>query len=206
VTPGRARRAVGHALSLVVLVATAQGTSCVGPAVNVFHRFELSGRLDSAFTLPRAVELSPLGFSVPRSRHSWWSMQAALQATCPGFQLYTLDRLPQDVPNDSLLPTYFEASLEHGQSPALMVWYSYRLPLRRADRPPPDSVGRVFDAELEEALARKAERLARLLLRGSGADPVTATATRDRTFTYDEIRARCRADTRAAPVNGSPGT
>src|SRR3954463_4733969 len=57
---GRHARPIARLLGLVAVCIVASGTSCVGPAVYVVHRFELLGTLDSAYSLPMSLKIGPL--------------------------------------------------------------------------------------------------------------------------------------------------
>src|SRR5690349_14617023 len=145
-------RAALQCAAMALCVVPAIGTRCAspaGPAVYVFRRYPLASKPDSA--LPTTLSVRGYSFSQPAPRQHRSDKESL--PTCDGFQLYVLDHLPAGFNRDSLSmsPIEFELLLNRSVSPALVVYYEYRLPLRTRDPSTPDGAAQAARMARQEA-------------------------------------------------------
>jgi hypothetical protein len=181
---------------MALCVVPALGTRCAslaGPAVYVFRRYPLASKPDS--TLPTTLSVRGYSFSRPAPRQHQSDKEPL--PTCDGFQLYVLDHLPAGFNRDSLSmsPIEFELLLNRSATPALVVYYEYRLPLRTRDPSTPDGAAQAARMAREEAaMDSAADEVARKVIGGAVRIESFAPADTERTQSPEARRDRCRIE------------
>ena len=180
--------------ALALFLVPALGTRCAapaGPAVYVFRRYPLASKPDSA--LPPTLSVRGYSFSRPAPRQHRSDKEEL--PTCAGFQLYVLDHLPAGFNRDSLSmsPIEFELLLNRSATPALVVYYEYRLPLRTRDPSTPDGAAQAARmARQEVAMDSAADEVARKVVGSAAKIESFAPADTERTQSPEARRDRCR--------------
>ncbi len=184
------RIAVQYA-AMALFVVSALGTSCDGPAVYVFRRYPLASRPDT--TLPPTLSVRGFSFSRPAPRQHWWDKEP--RPTCFGFQLYRIDHLPTGISRDSLAtlpPIAFELLLNRSATPALVIYYEYRLPMRTLDPSSPDGVAQEARmAQQKAVMDSAADEVARQVVGSARIERFTPADTM-RTQSPEARRYRCQ--------------
>lgn len=191
----RVSRIVLQCAALALFLVPVLGTSCVGPAVYVFRRYPLASKPDS--TLPPTLSVRGYSFSQPAPKKHWWSDESP-RASCEGFQLYRIDRLPRGITRDSLAtmpPVEFELLTNRSATPALVVYYEYRLPLRTLDPSTPDGAAQgARMARQVAAMDSAADEVARKVVGSAALMERFTPADTERTQSPEARRDRCRAE------------
>ena len=180
--------------ALALFLAPVLATRCAGPAVYVFRRYPLASRPDSI--LPPTLSVRGYSFSRPAPRQHWWDKEQ--QPTCDGFELYRIDHLPAGLSRDSLAllpPTELELLLNRSATPALVVYYEYRLPLRTRDPSSPDGAAQAAQMARQVAVMDSAaDEVARKVVGSAGIAERLTPADTERTQSPEARRDRCRAE------------
>ena len=164
----------------------------------MFHRFDVTGGVETGFVVPSTGALATGRYSRPAPKRHWWSDEPP-RPQWEGFALY-VTATPRPLTHEqtqgrgeAIPPWSFEVHVSRGAQAAVVVHYALRTP--RWAPPPATPEGAAYAAriaELEAALAEDAEALARLALAGSGAQLVVPASETQRTRSYEETQAHCR--------------
>jgi hypothetical protein len=190
-------RASLRCAAMATFLVTVLGASCAGPPVYVFRRYPLSNRPDSTL-LPPTLSVRGYSFSrsAPKKRH-WWSSEPS-RPTCAGFQSYRLDHLPIGIDRDgatTMQPSGLELLINRSASPALVIFYQYRLPQRTLDPSTADGAAQAAQMARQRAtMDSAADELARQLVASAGMTGRIAAADTERTQSPEAMRDRCRAE------------
>ena len=97
-------------------------------------------------------------------------------------------------------PSGLELLINRSASPALVIFYRYRLPQRTLDPSTPDGAAQAAQMARQRAtMDSAADELARQLAASAGMTGRIAAADTERTQSPEAMRDRCRAEVSRAP-------